>query len=99
MKENHPPKVELTELHITRVYSDGTTQTINRRFDLEKRTQKKLRIVAANDNAKITEFENHLQILLRVKRKPGRKMTVKELLNKSIQLLTSLIINLHENEF
>lgn len=97
MSEPTPTPI-LTELHITRVYSDGTTQTINRRFEKGRKNAQKLAVLAENDVAKITKFNTHFQILLRVKRKENHLMKPQHLLQQAVKLITNLIFNLHEAE-
>lgn len=97
MFDSHPTP-QLTELHITRVYSDGTTQTINRRFQKDRRQPMKLAVVAENETSKITRFDNHFQILLRIKRKENHPMKPKVLLQQAVRQITNLIFNLHETE-
>ena len=86
-------KVTLTEIHVTRIYSDGTSTTFQRRISPQVPNKEFPEVLAETPHAKITKWEKHYQILLRVKRRNNRRLTI---FDEAVKNLSNLIYQLDE---
>lgn len=101
-KPYHKPKLQpmekqeiiLTEVHVTRIYSDGSTQTYQRRIHQTKPTGAP-RILAQTPNGKLSKFENHYQFFLRVNKK---KLNKQKLLNEAVKYASTLVFGVNEKD-
>ena len=86
--KNEKPYV--TEVIVTRVYSDGTTKNITRRFDRrEDLCENHAEVLCELPLAKVTKFDKHYQILLRVPKNGINSRNA--MLSKAVAILSNLI--------
>lgn len=86
-------KVTLTEVHVTRIYSDGTSTTFQRRISPRESGREYPQVLAETPAAKITKWEKHYQLLIRVKRRHNSRL---KLLDEAVKNISNLIFNLDE---
>lgn len=86
--------VTLTEVHVTRIYSDGSTQTYQRRIHPHKPCGAP-HVLTQTPNGKLSKFENHYQFFVRVNKK---KLNKQKLLNEAVRHISALVFGVSEQE-